>query len=312
MYMCSDPTDHIDDIFAHTRVQLVPALGNESFGQIVVEAMLRGIPVLASDVGGLPEAKLGVDYTLPVNPIQQYESTFDERSIPIPIIPDQSGLIAIWRETLQSLLADHERYDRLSRASREAALAFVAGLSVVPFETYLEGLEPKAHPIQPAPPQRSAPAVAPGDLDAQLQHLSPETRTLLALRLSEQLGDRSAAQGSAATPAVPQPEQPRPNLPTPYVAPRNAIEQRVVDICQDLLTIAPVGIHDNFAALGGNLMLVMSAIERLREILHVEVPVETFFAPDLTPAALAAAVERLLITQADPQAVTMALQSLDV
>ena len=37
--------------------------------RIVVEAMLRGVPVIASNTGGLPEAKLGVPYVLPVTPI---------------------------------------------------------------------------------------------------------------------------------------------------------------------------------------------------------------------------------------------------
>ena len=48
----------------HTRILLVPSLWGEAFGLVVVEAMLRGIPVLASNVGGLVEAKLGVDYIL--------------------------------------------------------------------------------------------------------------------------------------------------------------------------------------------------------------------------------------------------------
>ena len=64
-----DPSPNIDDIFARTKVLLVPSLWGEAFGQIVVEAMLRGIPVLASNAGGLPEAKLGIDYVLPVNSI---------------------------------------------------------------------------------------------------------------------------------------------------------------------------------------------------------------------------------------------------
>ena len=62
------PANDIEDILSQTRILLVPSLWPETFGYVVPEAMLRGIPVLASDIGGLPEAKLGVDYVLPVVP----------------------------------------------------------------------------------------------------------------------------------------------------------------------------------------------------------------------------------------------------
>jgi glycosyltransferase involved in cell wall biosynthesis len=65
-----EPDDDIDNIYKRTRILLVPSLWHESFGQVVVEAMLRGIPVIASDIGGLPEAIQGCDYIIPVNPIQ--------------------------------------------------------------------------------------------------------------------------------------------------------------------------------------------------------------------------------------------------
>src|SRR6266545_830340 len=51
------PADDVDRIYEKTRVLLMPSLWEEAFGVTAVEAMLRGIPVLASAVGGLPEAK---------------------------------------------------------------------------------------------------------------------------------------------------------------------------------------------------------------------------------------------------------------
>src|SRR5206468_4102623 len=61
-----DPVDDIDSVLSRTGILLAPSLWREGFGLVVVEAMLRGIPVAASNMGALPEAKLGVPYILPV------------------------------------------------------------------------------------------------------------------------------------------------------------------------------------------------------------------------------------------------------
>jgi len=135
-----EPTDDIDEILARTRILLVPSLCAEAYGRIAVEGMLRGIPVLASNVGGLPEAKLGVDYVLPVNPIEQYENGLDDRALPIPVVPEQD--IGPWSKALQRLLTDKAHYDQLSAASREAALSFVSSRTIHQFEIYLETLSP--------------------------------------------------------------------------------------------------------------------------------------------------------------------------
>ena len=67
----------------------MPSLWVEGFGMAVVDAMLRGIPVLASNYGGLAEAKLGTDYLLPVHPIQRFEDYLDENMLPVPVVPEQ-------------------------------------------------------------------------------------------------------------------------------------------------------------------------------------------------------------------------------
>ncbi len=131
-----NPSPNLDDIFKQTKVLLVPSLWGEAFGQVVGDAMLRGIPVLASNAGGLPETKLGVDYVLPVNMIEHY--VLDSEKQVQPVVPDQD--ISLWVETLSNVLTDRVLYERLSRDSREAMLSFLDGLGPVPLERYLEGL----------------------------------------------------------------------------------------------------------------------------------------------------------------------------
>ncbi|HSG39127.1 MAG TPA: glycosyltransferase family 4 protein [Thermoanaerobaculia bacterium] len=156
------PSARIDEIFARTRILLAPSLWGEAFGQIVPEAMLRGIPVLASDAGGLPEAKLGVDQVLPVRKIERYERRFDERMMPVPVVPPQD--VAPWAEALRELTTDRERYERLSAASREAALSFVRGIdAAATVEGFLARLAPRTD---------------------RLSHLAPDKRA----RLSDWLG----------------------------------------------------------------------------------------------------------------------------
>lgn len=128
----------VDDIHQHlreTRIALVPSLWAEARSRVILEAMVRGIPVLASDVGGLAEAKLGVDYLLPVRPVVRYQARVDHLMVPMADIPEQD--FGPWHGALHRLLNDRAHYEQLSAASRAAALAYARGLSAAPFEGYL-------------------------------------------------------------------------------------------------------------------------------------------------------------------------------
>lgn len=133
-----EPAEDMDRIFASTRVLLVPSLWAEAKANVITEAMLRGIPVLASDTGGNGEAMLGVDYLLPVAPITHFAAplTLDERMLPVVDVPPQD--VRPWREALMQLLATPSSYQRVSRAARTAALAANVECTVGPFEQHLE------------------------------------------------------------------------------------------------------------------------------------------------------------------------------
>jgi len=166
------PVDQIARLLERTRVLLVPSLWAEARSRIVVEAMLHGVPVIASNVGGIPEAKLGIDYLLPVTPIAKYQEQVDEQMVPVAEVPKQD--VGPWYVALHRLLSDRAHYEQLARDSRAAALRYAAGLTVLPFEKLLDETlhRPKA--------TARVASVLPVD---PLAHLSPEKRQLLALRL---------------------------------------------------------------------------------------------------------------------------------
>ena len=83
---------------------------------------------------------------------------------------------------------------------------------------------------------------------------------------------------------------PRPSLSVAYVAPRNELEQQVVEIWEELLGVAPVGVEDDFFELGGHSLLATQVVSRLRESLQLEVPLRDLF-ERATVAELAVSIE---------------------
>lgn len=127
--------DDIDEIFRRTKVLLMPSLWLENFGLTLIEAMLRGIPVLAANVGGLPEAKLGTKFVLPVKPIERFSHEVDENNLPVGIVPEQD--VEPWRDALETLIANQELYAGECRAAQAAATKFVEGLDISALEQVL-------------------------------------------------------------------------------------------------------------------------------------------------------------------------------
>lgn len=185
------PVDRIDDLLARTRILLVPSLWAEARSRIIVEAMLRGIPVLASDIGGIPEAKMGVPYLLPVRPIEHYRPKLDEQMVPVAEVPEQD--IEPWAKALQALLSDPAHYEDIASRSREAAHRYVENLNILPFEDLLKRTLEK--------PRKAPAALAPAASRLSLlESLSPEKRRLLALRLKKKA--ESSAEGHWFAPAA--------------------------------------------------------------------------------------------------------------
>jgi hypothetical protein len=182
---------NVDTVFAQSRVLLVPSLVVEAKARVILEALLRGVPVLASDVGGNREAMLGLDYLLPVAPILQYHDDYDERRLPRADVPAQD--IDPWYRALHAVLTDRDRYQQLSRDGRRAAAAYVADQDPSRVEAYLQALSP----------QHDRPTARQID-ESGGRDVRPETRdAIVAALLARRRGRRAA-------PALDAPEPTRP------------------------------------------------------------------------------------------------------
>lgn len=95
--------------------------------------------------------------------------------------------------------------------------------------------------------------------------------------------------------ALPEPEFESVRSSVAYVAPRNAVEQRVVEIWQDVLAHSPIGVNDDFFELGGHSLLATKVVSRVRALFQIELPLRILF-ENPTVAELALAVEGAQLT----------------
>jgi amino acid adenylation domain-containing protein len=83
----------------------------------------------------------------------------------------------------------------------------------------------------------------------------------------------------------------RPSLPTPYIAPRNQLEQTLAEIWQQFLGIDQIGIFDEFFDLGGDSLIAVQLIAKLHEVVQVELSPHSFLEAS-TIAELAQLIKR--------------------
>ena len=97
-------------------------------------------------------------------------------------------------------------------------------------------------------------------------------------KIAERTG-RSTPIPLGEAPAIPTPpsQQSRTQFGTTYTAPRNAIEQAIARLWQELLGIENIGIYDNFFELGGHSLLATQVVSRLRDSQGIEISLNTLF-----------------------------------
>jgi glycosyltransferase involved in cell wall biosynthesis len=115
------------DFYRVSRLVLMPSLWRESFARVPVEALLNGIPVLASRRGGLPETLAEAGFLLDIP--EHY--TPETREVPT------AAEVAPWVETILRLWDDAAFYEAECRRARAAAEVWTPERLGAQFEEFL-------------------------------------------------------------------------------------------------------------------------------------------------------------------------------
>lgn len=111
------PAADVGTILQHMTLLLAPSLWQEAYGMVVTDAVLRGIPVIVSNQGGLAEAALGVAAAVvPVNPmtlpVDQNTGCCSWKHRQFPT--DQP--VQQWIDAIQEVVSSRELYQSHSNA----------------------------------------------------------------------------------------------------------------------------------------------------------------------------------------------------
>jgi acyl transferase domain-containing protein/thioesterase domain-containing protein/acyl carrier protein len=89
----------------------------------------------------------------------------------------------------------------------------------------------------------------------------------------------------------------RPQLKADYLAPRDAIEETLAGLWQELLGVSEIGVHDSFFDLGGHSLIAVRLFARIRKLFSVDLPISVLFRAQ-TVEACADLVRELIPTEA--------------
>jgi glycosyltransferase involved in cell wall biosynthesis len=116
---------------------LVPSLWLENVPLVIGEALRAGVPVLASDIGGIPEAVDGLGTLLPVVPVRWRHGA--DGGQPMPVAPEQP--IDRWAAALQAeLQTANSTWEGRSAKLASDARQRAAQVDITRLEAALEGV----------------------------------------------------------------------------------------------------------------------------------------------------------------------------
>jgi len=96
-------------------------------------------------------------------------------------------------------------------------------------------------------------------------------------RIEESYAARGLEELAAAETGEAREAHARPTLSSAFVPPRNEAEQKIAAIWEEILGIDRVGVHDNFFDLGGNSLIGLKVISRVKSAFQADVSAVTLF-----------------------------------
>jgi phthiocerol/phenolphthiocerol synthesis type-I polyketide synthase E len=146
-------------------------------------------------------------------------------------------------------------------------------------------------------------------LDAWMRILASPTPHIMVVKRDGQPKQQRPPSSSIVPPSkekdaesesIPKSVHPRPNLGTAYVAPRDPLERAIAETWQNLFGIERIGAHDDFFALGGDSLLAVQLISKLRSVVNMDLPGHS-----LLNAPTVAALAELIAQSDSPSSTTM-------
>jgi hypothetical protein len=122
------PPGDVDEVLRGCSLLLTPSVWQEAYGMVVTDALLRGVPTICSDQGGLTEAALGCAAgVVPVQPmlLPVDQATGQPLWVRRTFPQQQAEQLSAWVAAIQRLLGSRELYEACSAAGREAGARLV-------------------------------------------------------------------------------------------------------------------------------------------------------------------------------------------
>ncbi|HVC19696.1 MAG TPA: SDR family NAD(P)-dependent oxidoreductase [Vicinamibacterales bacterium] len=232
------------DIYQNSSIGLRPFANNLSLAAVDLGPMFIQRPHAVHRMFEQVAAHFEAGEYQP-SPVQSFPIAGVEEAFEFMAGARQIGKLAIHVQTLE----------RRQRPRRPAAAASAAGAAASGMIPPHEGIE-AFHRVLSA--GRAQLVVSPKNLLSLIDWQRQAIRTL-----------QETAQPAAVQTRV---QHPRPELATAFVAPRTEAEQKVAAIWRDLLGLTEIGVHDSFFELGGDSLIGVQVLSRIKKAFNVQLP----------------------------------------
>ncbi|HTW95785.1 MAG TPA: hypothetical protein VMD30_13365 [Tepidisphaeraceae bacterium] len=130
--MTTPPVASPRDFFSTARILLAPSLCNEAWPRVAAEGLLNGVPPLASDRGGLPEACNGGGYVF----------TLPKELTPQTLVPPPAETVMPWIDLIERLCDDESAYAAAMQRALDAAKVLMPSDCLPRFLEFFDSIRP--------------------------------------------------------------------------------------------------------------------------------------------------------------------------